>query len=132
MSRRYFLLYFKFDFTFGFSNVSSGYSEAATRGVLWKKVFLENFTKFTGKHLCQILFFNKVVSLRPATLLQKRLWHRCFPLNFAKFLRLFFYSTPLVAASKSINLVKFWIMFLISDFLIFLKSEFCLLISSSF
>ena len=25
--------------------------------------------------------------LRPATLLNKRLWHRCFPVNFAKFLR---------------------------------------------
>ena len=24
---------------------------------------------------------------RPATLLKKRLWHRCFPLNFVKFLR---------------------------------------------
>ena len=24
--------------------------------------------------------------LRPATLLKKRLWHRCFPVNFAKFL----------------------------------------------
>ena len=23
----------------------------------------------------------------PATLLKKRLWHRCFPVNFAKFLR---------------------------------------------
>ena len=23
--------------------------------------------------------------LRPATLLKKRLWHRCFPVNFAKF-----------------------------------------------
>ena len=33
------------------------------------------------------LFFNKVVDLRPATLLKKRLWHRCFPVNFAKFLR---------------------------------------------
>ena len=37
-----------------------------------------NFTKFTGKHLCQ--------SLSPATLLKKRLWHRCFPVNFVKFL----------------------------------------------
>ena len=27
------------------------------------------------------------VCLRPATLLKKRLWHRCFPVNFAKFLR---------------------------------------------
>ena len=25
--------------------------------------------------------------LRPATLLKKRLWHRCFPVNFAKFLK---------------------------------------------
>ena len=25
--------------------------------------------------------------LRPATLLKKRLWHRCFHVNFAKFLR---------------------------------------------
>ena len=28
--------------------------------------------------------------LRPATLLKKRLWHRCFPMNFAKFLRTIF------------------------------------------
>ena len=39
---------------------------------------LRNFTKFTGTHLCQSLFFNKVVDLRLATLLKKRLWHRCF------------------------------------------------------
>ena len=26
-------------------------------------------------------------SLRPETLLKKRLWHRCFPVNFVKFLR---------------------------------------------
>ena len=32
-------------------------------------------------------FFNKVARLRPATLLKKKLWHRCFPANFAKFLR---------------------------------------------
>ena len=37
-----------------------------------------SFTKFTGKHLCQSLFLNKVASLRPATLLKKRLWHRRF------------------------------------------------------
>ena len=43
------------------------------------KGILRNFTKFTGKHLCQ--------SLRPATLLKKRLWHGCFPMNFVKFSR---------------------------------------------
>ena len=52
-----------------------------------KKGVLRNFTKFTGKYLCQGLFFNKVAGLRPATLLKKRLWHRCFPVNFVKFLR---------------------------------------------
>ena len=38
-------------------------SEVATGGVLQKKVFLK-FTKFTGKLLCQSLFFNKVEGLR--------------------------------------------------------------------
>ena len=52
-----------------------------------KKGVLRNFAKFTGKYLCQSLFFNKVAGLRPATLLKNRLWHRCFPVNFAKFLR---------------------------------------------
>ena len=52
-----------------------------------KKDVPRNFTKFTGKHLCQSLFFNKVAGLSPATLLEKRLWHRCFPVNFAKSLR---------------------------------------------
>ena len=47
--------------------------------VFCKKNVLKTFVKFTGKHLCQ--------SLRPPTLLKKRLWHRCFPVNFAKFLR---------------------------------------------
>ena len=37
------------------------------------KGVLRNFTKLTG--------------LRPASLLKKRLWHRRFPVNFAKFLR---------------------------------------------
>ena len=36
--------------------------------VFCKKDVLRNFTKFTGKHLCQR-------------------WHRCFPVNFVKFLR---------------------------------------------
>ena len=51
-----------------------------------RKGVLRNFVKFTGKHLCQSLFFNKVAGL-PATLLKKRLWHSCFLENFTKFLR---------------------------------------------
>ena len=52
-----------------------------------RKGVLRNFAKFTGKHLCQSHFFKKVVGLRPATLLKRRLWHRCFPVIFANFLR---------------------------------------------
>ena len=51
------------------------------------KGVLRNFPKFTGKQLCQSLFFNKVAVLRPATLLKKTLWHKCFPVIFAKFIR---------------------------------------------
>ena len=44
--------------------------------------------------------FNKAAGLRPATLLKKRLWHRCFPVNFAKFLGTpLSYRTPSAAAS---------------------------------
>ena len=35
-----------------------------------------------------VSFFNKVADLRPETLLKKRLQHKCFPVNFAKFLRI--------------------------------------------
>ena len=52
------------------------------------KGFLRNSAKFTGRQLCQSLFFNKVAGLGPPTLLKKRLLHRCFPVNFAKFLRI--------------------------------------------
>ena len=55
--------------------------------VFCKKGVLRNLIKFTGKHLCRSLFFNKFAGLCPATLFKKRLWHRCFPVNFIKFLR---------------------------------------------
>ena len=60
------------------------FPEAVVRSCSVKKVFLGNFAKFTGKHQCQSLFFNKVAG---PTLSKKKLWHRCFPVNFAKFLR---------------------------------------------
>ena len=51
---------------------------------------LRNVVKFTGKDLCQGLFFNEVTCIRPATLLKKRLWRSRFPVNIAKFLRTLF------------------------------------------
>ena len=59
-------------------------AEAASWSCFCKKGVLKNFAKFTGKHLCQSLFFNKVSGLRLANLLEKRLWHSCFPVKFAK------------------------------------------------
>ena len=61
-------------------------NRSSRKEVFCKKGVLRNFAKFTGKHLYQSLFFNKVAG-KPATLLKKRFWHRCFPVNFAKFLR---------------------------------------------
>ena len=51
-----------------------------------KKVIVRNFANFTG-NTCARVFFNKVTGLTPATLFKKRHWHRCFPVNFSKFLR---------------------------------------------
>ena len=62
--------------------------------VFCKKVVLRNFAKFTGKLLCQSLFFNKVVGLRPK-LLKKRLRHRYFPVKLVKFLRTSFFTEHL-------------------------------------
>ena len=60
-----------------------------------KNGVVRNFAKFTGKHLCQSLFFNKVAALSPATLLKKRPWQRCFTVNFTNFLRTpFIYKSP--------------------------------------
>ena len=62
-------------------------TESSHRRCSISKAVLENFTKFTGEHLCWSLFFNKAGSLSPLTLLKKRLTHSCFRDNFVKFLR---------------------------------------------
>ena len=62
--------------------------------VFYKKGVLKDFPKFTGKHFCRALFFNKITAQRPATLLKKRIRNRCFPMNFVKFLKTTFYRTP--------------------------------------
>ena len=67
----------KFAYSFIVENIRSSRPE-----VFCKKDVLRNFAKFTGKHLCQSLFYNKVASLRPAIV------HR----------------TPVVAASETFSL----------------------------
>ena len=39
------------------------------------------------KYICSLTQRSISFCLRPATLLKNGLWHRCFPLNFVKFLK---------------------------------------------
>ena len=73
-----------------FSYIKSSHRRCSVRNDV-----LKNFAKVTGKHVCQCLFFDKVAVLRPATFLKMRPWRRCFAVNFAKFLRTFFFREQL-------------------------------------
>ena len=57
--------------------------------MFFKKCSLKDSANFIGKHLCWSLY--KVAK------------HRCFRVNFGKFLRTFFYRPLLVAASKNLR-----------------------------
>ena len=61
---------------------SNQYTEAAVQMFL-KIVVLQNFSNFTGKHLCRSLFSN-VAGLKACNFVKKRLQHWCFPVKFAK------------------------------------------------
>ena len=53
-------------------------AEEATRGVLLKKGVLKNFTKFTGKHLCQRPLLPGACSfIKKETLAQVFSWEYC-------------------------------------------------------
>ena len=77
--------------------------EAVVRRYSVKKSVLNNFTKFSWKHLYWSIFFKKVAGLRPTVLLKKRLWHSCFPVNFVKFL-----STPISIEHLWSQILKDW------------------------
>ena len=64
------------------------------------KSVLSNFPKFTGKHLCQSLFLNKVAGF---SLWKERHWQRCFLVNFVKFLR-----TPFLENTSGWLLLSLW------------------------
>ena len=64
--------------------------------VFYKKDVLRNFAKFTGKHLCQRLFLNKVAGLASGVFMR-------ILRNFSENL---FYRTAPVAASANCNLTK--------------------------
>ena len=95
------------------------HSEAVVQMCSVEKVFLE-IAQNSQENTCtrasfliklqvwgQSLFFNKVAGLRPATLLKKSLWHRCFPVNFVEFLRTHFLTQRLWWLLLNIHCVCF-------------------------
>ena len=76
-------------------------SEAASRGVLWKKGVLRIFAKFTGKHQCQVSFLINLLQF-----IKKETLTLVFSCEFCEIsTNIFFHKTPLVAASD-IHLLK--------------------------
>ena len=53
------------------STTACYHSQKQPPEVFYKKGFLKNIAKFTGKQLCQSFYFNNAAGLRPAALLKK-------------------------------------------------------------
>ena len=64
------------------------------QGCSVKKGVLRNFAKFTGKHLCQNLFFLIKLQASACNSIKKEALAQSCPVNFAKFLSTPFYRTP--------------------------------------
>ena len=76
--------------------------------MLCKKGVLRNFVKFTGKQLCQSLFFSKVATLKPVTLFLKKALAQVFSFEFCEISKnTFLHKPPLVAASVNSSLLIF-------------------------
>ena len=74
--------------------------------VFCKKGVLRNVIKFTRKHLCQSLFFDKVAGLRHATLIIKETLAQVLSSEFYEISKnTFFYRTLLVAAFAFWNIL---------------------------
>ena len=100
------------------SNMNSLSSERFIRcsgsQMFFKIGALKNFVIFTGKKSVLESFFNRVAGFRSATLLKRRLLHKCFPVNIVKFLKNSFFvdlSWLLLICIKMIQHMKllfFW------------------------
>ena len=85
-----------------------------------KKLFLKNSQK-SQENTCTRVSILIKLQAAPATLLKKRFWHRCFPVNFAKFLRIPFLQ------NTSARLLLYWtqLFCLFSDQIMLLFSTLC-------
>ena len=59
-------LYLTYFFVYAQRHIQNPVRSSRLEVFCWK-VVLENFAKFTGKYMCQSLYFHKVAGLRPAT-----------------------------------------------------------------
>ena len=82
----------------GIEVIINGLIEAVVQRCSVKKLLLEISQK-SQKNTCARVSFLIKLQAWLATLLKKRLWQRCLPVNFTEFLRTTFsYRTPPVAA----------------------------------
>ena len=84
----------KLDLNYKLQLLAYEYQTQSPRGVLRKRR-PQKFRKIHRKIPLPESLFNKVAGISLATLLKKRLWHRWFPMNFAKWEH-FFYRTHLL------------------------------------
>ena len=73
------------EYAYGIVNYFCKRLKSSHRKCSVRKGVLRNFAKFTGKHLHNKSLF----------LIKLKAWHRCFPVNFAKFLRATFHRITL-------------------------------------
>ena len=106
---QYFFLYV-FHLIYEVSLYDSIISRSSCPEVFCKKDLLKNFTKFTGKHLCQSLFFNKVAgwgltkvfSCEFCEIFLEHVFYRtpprdCFSISF------YLWKQPLTAANAAVR-----------------------------
>ena len=74
-------------------------------GMFYKIGPLKNFGRFTGKHLCQSFFLEKVAHHQVCNFIKKILQQRCFTMNFAKLLKALCRTPPLSASNFSSTLL---------------------------
>ena len=84
-------------------NLQSLYFRSSHRRRSSRKDALRNFTKFTGKHLCQSLFFNKVAGLcrsETCNFIKKETLAQVFSCEFCEISKNTFFTEPLWATAS--------------------------------
>ena len=99
-------------------------AKSSRPNVFCKKCVLTTFAKFTEKHLCQGLFFEKFVSFGLATLIKLDALADVVSCEFSKnFKNTFFYRTPVVAVSGKSLLRQYHQILILIYTLILLESS---------